>query len=482
MDRVNPIDRVNPTTEDPLVRSGSEVLGGPIGRRAAVGESWWSAPRVLVVLALMSYAVGYLMRLPCRLADFTNPDRYVRMCYSDLPFLYYGRGFSQGLRPYLDTAAGVESLEYPVLTGGFMWIAALLTGTGGADSAVSRSSTFYDWNAVLLLGCFIVAVLATALTVRRRPWDAALVALSPALIMTSLINWDLLTVALTAVAFLLWSRHLPLWSGVMLGLAISAKFYPLILIGAFALLCLRAGRLRSFALLMSGAVGAWLAVNLPFIIAAPQEWLKFYEFSRERAVDFGSVYLALQYLAGIRVANINTVVAVVLVVLVTAIAVLIMTAERRPRLAQIAFLLLVALTVSNKVYSPQFVLWLLPFAVLARPRWRDLLIWQAGQVQYVIAVWLFLEQYGQEGRRGIPDVTYAVSILIMVALTLWFAGLVVRDILRPEHDPVRSDGVLDGVPLTLLHADDPGGGVLDGAPDRFRVGGRRYQPLHAAEL
>jgi hypothetical protein len=65
---------------------------------------------------------------------------------------------------------------------------------------------------------------------------------------------------------------------------------------------------------------------------------------------------------------------------------------------------------------------------------------------------------------------------------LWFAGLVVRDILRPEHDPVRSDAVMDGSPLTLLHADDPGGGVLDGAADRFRVGGRRYQPLHAAEL
>jgi hypothetical protein len=34
--------------------------------------------------------------------------------------------------------------------------------------------------------------------------------------------------------------------------------------------------------------------------------------------------------------------------------------------------------------------------------------------------------------------------------------MVVRDILRPEHDPVRADGT-----------DDPSGGVLDGAPDRF---------------
>jgi hypothetical protein len=32
---------------------------------------------------------------------------------------------------------------------------------------------------------------------------------------------------------------------------------------------------------------------------------------------------------------------------------------------------------------------------------------------------------------------------------------VVRDVLRPERDVVRRDGV-----------DDPAGGVLDGAPDR----------------
>jgi hypothetical protein len=36
-------------------------------------------------------------------------------------------------------------------------------------------------------------------------------------------------------------------------------------------------------------------------------------------------------------------------------------------------------------------------------------------------------------------------------------AMVVRDILRPEHDPVRLDG-----------SDDPGGGVLDGAPDAHR--------------
>ena len=39
---------------------------------------------------------------------------------------------------------------------------------------------FYDWNVILLFVCLLVTVVATALTVRRRPWDAAMVALAPA--------------------------------------------------------------------------------------------------------------------------------------------------------------------------------------------------------------------------------------------------------------------------------------------------------------
>ena len=47
-------------------------------------------------------------------------------------------------------------------------------------------------------------------------------------------------------------------------------------------------------------------------------------------------------------------------------------------------------------------------------------------------------------------------MLLRDALLLVLCAFVVRDVLRPEHDVVRVGGV-----------DDPAGGVLDGAPDRF---------------
>ena len=49
-----------------------------------------------------------------------------------------------------------------------------------------------------------------------------------------------------------------------------------------------------------------------------------------------------------------------------------------------------------------------------------------------------------------------------IAGTLWLCWMVVRDILDPQHDPVRADGL----------EDDPAGGVLDGAPDVFVSRGR----------
>ena len=69
-----------------------------------------------------------------------------------------------------------------------------------------------------------------------------------------------------------------------------------------------------------------------------------------------------------------------------------------PRLAALAFLTVGRFVLTNKVYSPQYVLWVLPLAVLARPRWRDLLIWQAAEAAYFVAIWWYLVGYGTEDK------------------------------------------------------------------------------------
>jgi hypothetical protein len=49
-----------------------------------------------------------------------------------------------------------------------------------------------------------------------------------------------------------------------------------------------------------------------------------------------------------------------------------------------------------------------------------------------------------------------LALLSRFAAVLILVALVIRDILQPEHDLVRAAG-----------DDDPAGGVLENAPDRF---------------
>ncbi len=96
-------------------------------------------------------------------------------------------------------------------------------------------------------------------------------------------------------------------------------------------------------------------------------------------------------------------------------------------------------------------LWLLPLAALARPRWRDLLVWQAGEMVYFGAIWLHLSGDLAPAATDATPVPYILAILVRVAAQLWLVGLVLRDVWRPWHDPVRADGLTD----------DPAGGPLD---------------------
>lgn len=463
---------VLPTHDDPVIASGSTGIGGPVGRMAAIGATWWTPLRVLIVLATLGYILGYVLDLSCRSTGWMSPERYEHLCYSDIPPLYSLRGFADGLIPYLQIPSDGVPLEYPVLTGVFMLLAAGFTGllmrVPGFENA---ATTFFDVNVIGLWLALLVAVVATALTVRRRPWDAAMVALAPTVIMAATINWDLLPLAFAGVSLALWARQRPLAAGIFLGLAIAAKFYPLFFLIGFGLLTLRSGRWKAFLLLIAGTIGSWLVVNGPVALLAWDGWSYFYRFSRERGEDFGSIWFAISQagLTGVPPDALNAVATGTLVLLLIGISGLVLLAPRRPRLAQVLFLLIAAFVLTNKVYSPQYVLWLVPLAALARPRWRDFLIWQAGELVYFAAIWWFLVGYGMEDTKGLTPQWYAAAILVHVLATGYFAIMVIRDILEPAHDPVRNDGFTEDI-------DDPGGGAFDRSADvlgPLSFGGRR---------
>ena len=455
-------DIIVPSKETTAARDSAWLIGGPVGRFARIGgRGWWTPVRALIVLAAAAYLVGGLLDVPCMSNGWLAPDVYEHLCYSDIPPLYLQRGFADGVIPYLQAPPGGQYLEYPVLTGLFMQVSAWITSVVIAlVPPVSPYLTFFIVNAILLFPFFVLTVVAAARYVRGRPWDAAMIALAPSIILAGLINWDLIPIGLSTAALLLWSRQRPGWAGVLLGLAIAAKFYPVILLGPWFLICLRAGRLRDFGRLFAGAAGVWLVVNVPVMIGNFEGWSYFYRFSQFRGVDWGSVWYAITLagLPGINSELLNAIATGTFVVLCIGIAILIFKAPRRPRLVSVLFLVIAAFVMTNKVYSPQFAMWLVPLAVLARPRWRDFLIWQSAEVAYFIAIWWHLAAYGLDDAKGMTPEWYAFFTFVRVIVTAWYAGMVVRDIWHPEHDPVRSDRL-------AADAEDPGGGCLDGASD-----------------
>jgi uncharacterized membrane protein len=416
---------------------------------------------VLVAVALAACVLAYLQKVPCRAGGWNIENfQYTHACYSDVYPLYYVEGLADGKLPYLGHA-----VEYPVVIGAFMQVVAWIVGPVADPTA--RGLAFYDITAACMAACAVVAVLATAYVARRdgrRKFsrDGLLIACSPGLILAAYINWDLLAVALTAVAIACWGRRRLVWAGVLLGLAIATKFYPLLLLGPLLLLCLRAGKLRAFAITTGAAVATWAVVNVPVALAAPHGWATFYTFSQERPADWGSIWYFFQtagvpFLGTENVSRINTMGTGAFVVCCALIAVLALTARRRPRLGQLCFLVLAAFLITNKVWSPQYVLWLLPFLVLARPRILSYVVWQIVEIGYFIAVWPYLLRVlVQSPGLGIGGGPYFTALVARSVVVLALCALVVVDVLRPSGDIVRRDGV-----------DDPAGGVLDGADDRF---------------
>jgi uncharacterized membrane protein len=329
---------------------------------------------------------------------------------------------------------------------------------------------------------FAVASVAMILSLRRRrPWDAAMFAVAPALLLTATVNWDLLAIALAVGGIYAWSRRYPTAAGILLGLGAAAKLWPGFLLVPLLLLGLRTGHNRPVWTAVQAAVVSWLAVNVPVALAdlianrSVDNWLRFMRLNTERPIDWGTFWYVGQYLdrnllggqgpfqwLGANVdPQLNWLTYSLFGLACLGIGWLALAAPRRPRLAALAFLIVAAFLLFSKVWSQQFVLWLVPLAVLARPRWGAFLAWQVAEVAYFFAFYGQLIRAVPEADR--PDRLFVIpeGWFILAATLRWttvvvLCGYVVYDVLHPREDVVRRS-----------YGDDPDGGVFDGAPDAW---------------
>jgi uncharacterized membrane protein len=474
-----------PGRSDPFVAGTAELIGGPAGEhmagRGAHGLRWssrfFTAARVVLLLACLTLAANWVQKADCMDGNWNNFSQYKHFCYSDVLALYYAEELNTGKLPYLE-----HRNEYPVLTGALMGVIGLpVYALGKADASVNQAEGFFN-TTTLILGLIGVASVAAMLALRRRrPWDIALFSLSPALVVTAAVNWDLFAVGFAVFGLWAWARHRPVLAGTLIGLGVAAKLWPGALLIALWMIYFHRSDPRARRPLLvatASATIAWLVVNVPVLVAAPRGWWEFFHLNSTRGIDWGTLwYIGAHFphlnsneqglpgfgWLGQHIQFLNVLTYALMFAAWAVVGRLVLLAPRRPRVAQVAFLVVAIFLVFSKVWSQQYVLWLLPLAVLAKPRWTPFLIWQFTEVCYFFA--FYGELMNASGKFVFPEGTFVTAALLRMTGVLVMMISVIKDIQRPSRDEVW-----------LTYGDDPDGGPLGDLPPEVR---RRRAPLPA---
>ena len=378
--------------------------------------------RVIVLLAILASLISFAKFSHCEKSVWAGPDQYIHACYSDLPALFSERSFGKGEWAF---SGGDQAVEYPALQGLVMWATAKVS----PDGPVS----YFNFSAILLSLLFIASSL---LMYRMRPDKTLLFILAPTGIAAIFINWDYWAIITMLIAIYWFDRKQELASAAILGISIATKFFPIVLLLPIAVIYLRRHEIKNFIQYTSIAIGTIIAINLPFALTTPTGWWRFYTLNLHREADWGSLWYALSVF-GINLANINYLSILTLLIGVAAVSIfLLQTRETLPLAASALYIFIVLMTVS-KVYSPQYVLWLTPLALLALRDKRDLSwfwFWQSAEIAYHLAIWQHLATL-TGAPTGLPVKAYAAIAAFRIAASIAMAIALARRHRRSRSFP-----------------------------------------------
>ncbi len=372
--------------------------------------------KVLLVLAIFAALLSFTKFSHCESTTWATPDQYIHACYSDLPALFDERAMADNTWPY---SSKTNAVEYPVITGLVMY----------ATSFVAHSPiSYFNFNAFLLALLFIAVVLIVR---RIKPEFAYLVAVAPAMIASLYINWDLWAIATMMLAIYWFDRKAYLNSSVALAISISTKFLPIFLLLPILFILWRQNQIKELLKFAVTTTLVWLAINLPFALTTPTGWWRFYKLNLERQDDWGSIWSALSQL-GVGLTNLNYLALLLLLIGLVSFAIFLFELKNTPTLASVSFIVLAIVMVASKVYSPQYVLWLTPLAVIALTNKKDLhafWIWQVAETIYHVAIWQHLALV-TGAHFGLQQGGYATITLIRIAATLYLVFTLIKRALQ----------------------------------------------------
>lgn len=407
-----------------------------------------AAPWVVAAALLLTLTLAWAGKAVCVDGE-TGFWAITRYCYSDVTVFWSQRGFDVGAVPYSGPPDGYPvdyTFEYPPGLAFLAWGLGLL-----ADSR----STFFHLHALSFAAAAALALwyLDRALAATRGDgwrgsrWRLLGFALSPGVVLFGMQNWDLWVVLPVAIGLAEAARGRSLRAAAWFGLGAAIKWWPVLLV-----VTLLAGpwrpdpeagtplRVRPFGMDLRPALvggGVWAALQLPAVAVSPSGWWDAIAFHLERSPNWDSTAMALAQFGGWVAPGelwgepfsfAWTVVSLVLL-LVGSAYVVARLREGTLRPEEAALVLLALFLVVGKVFSPQFIVWLVPLAVVARVSWTPVLAVEAANaaVWLLYGPWMGLWREGEEywgflyAAQGM-SVVRSLAIVWLIAAALRVAG------------------------------------------------------------
>ncbi len=344
----------------------------------------WQIPLLIVLQALLFVLI----------VRYTQPKFHDSHTADIELYFRAARAFITGKLPYRDFM-----LEYPPLA--LVPFTLPLLAAGGPMIDFPTYIWWFQSQIGLLISLIAIGI-ALVLTPERPEWRTPALALYATLIASAApllsTRYDSFPALLTLLALYAAQRSRPGLAGWWLGCGVMAKLYPVVLLPIFGLYYVFSRQWQAVLRLVLGSMIAILGIMLPFFLLAPDDLFSFLRYHQERGLQIESlpagIILLGHQLGWVDVSIVRNYggrhlvspsadfviqwLPLMFVVVFGAVLVRVAVWFRHEyaiagkidevTLVSGCVVALLAFISTNKVLSPQYLLWLLPFAPLLRVR------------------------------------------------------------------------------------------------------------------
>lgn len=353
---------------------------------------------------------------------------------SDIPGRFFAWHLHRADWPYLG-----RPIEYPVVVGYIAWVTTWFGRT---------ASRFFIATGVLSAGLALVMTVVLRVRGGHRIWRWAA---GLPLALYAFHNWDLVAMVPAVVGLLAFEQGRDRSSGALLAVGASAKVFPGVFLPPLALVRWCSGDRRGAARLVGAFLVTTVILNGPVVWRDWNAWTYPARFQGGRSATWGTLWFWLMRTPGVDAlvrGNMKSVSDVLSVAaLLGALVVLSVLAVRRHLDAvAIGGAMLGAFLLANKVYSPNYDLWIVPFFVLlpiARRVWIGFCATDLG---------IFVLVYGYLHGQWSVGVVEALlpALVILRALTI-IAVILTAVRKRPSHPALDADDAARSAHEAGLH-------------------------------